>query len=290
MGELKIVISGDIGDLGPTEGKAVSYHWNPMYNVAGVLPWLLVAGVFVLFKENRRGHAWLILLPVLVFKGILVGINAILAAVAGMPAEVSIMFHTLADCLLIGFVMNWLLGERIGNRNRFVTWLLGVIVFAVVWGVSLFGIGTGQEAMVISIFIGVTVAVLMISFVLAGYLCRKKFGPVKFCLWTALWVFVLTNLLFFVIIAIQYASVGMGGIDFAMVLLQVLMVSGIYAGILIVALLPFEIILLANTFWRKRFEAVFGLKAPVPPASEEPEVQTDVDGELNHEAHEEHED
>ncbi|MHC5083968.1 MAG: hypothetical protein ACYTET_08545 [Planctomycetota bacterium] len=65
------------------------------------------------------------------------------------------------------------------------------------------------------------------------------------------------------------------------------MVSGIYAGILIVALLPFEIILLANTFWRKRFEAVFGLKAPTRPVFETPLVQTVESGEINHEAHEE---
>jgi hypothetical protein len=43
-------------------------------------------------------------------------------------------------------------------------------------------------------------------------------------------------------------------------LLQVLMVGLIYAGILIVGLLPFEIMLFKNIFWRMRFEAVFGLK------------------------------
>ena len=261
--------SGNIGDLGPKEGTAIIYNWNPLYNLAGLLPWLLIAAAFVLLKENRRGQALWILLPVLVFKGIMCGIIVLMSALAGMPSEISLLFHALADCLLVGFVLNWLLGERIGNRNRFMTWLLAIIVFAAVWGASLVSIGTGTEAMGVSVFIGITVSVLMISFALAAFLCRKTFGPVRFCLWMTLWVFVFTNGLFLVVALIQIATMGMQYA--AMMLLGILMGGGIYSGILLVGLLPFEIILFANGFWRKRFESVFGLKAPTPPVFE-PEV------------------
>ena len=287
FGELTIVASGEIGDLGPAEGEAIAYHWRPLYNLAGVLPWLLVVAAFVLLKENRRGQALWILFPVLVIKGILWGIVTLLS-VAGMPSQGLPLFHALADCLLIGFAMNWLLAERIGHRNRFAPWLLAVIVFAAVWGVSLVGIGTGIEAAGVSIMIGVTVAILMLAFALAGFHCRKTFGPIQFCLWTALWVLVFTVGLFLVVALIQIMSMGLQYA--AMMLLGILMVGGIYGGVLVVALLPFEIILLANTFWRKRFEAVFGIKAPTPPTFEGPAVQADVNGDINHEAHEEPED
>lgn len=266
FGELKIVASGDIGDLGPKEGTGITYNWSILYNVAGWLPWLLVIAALVLLKENRRGAAYLILLPVLVFKGILCGIIALMARFANMPSEIAMLFHTLADCLLVGFVLNWLLGERIGNRNRFVTWLLAIVIFAITWAVSLVSMGTGREAMQISIFIGMTVAILMLSFPLSGFKCRKAFGPVKFCLWMALWVVVFTYGLFLTVALIQSAFTGWKYIG--QMLLAISIGGGIYSGILIVALLPFEILLLANGFWRKRFEAVFGLKAPAPPTFE----------------------
>ena len=63
FGELKIVASCDIGELGPKEGAAILYHWSPLYNVLGMLPWLLVAAVFLFFKENRCGQTLWILLP-----------------------------------------------------------------------------------------------------------------------------------------------------------------------------------------------------------------------------------
>jgi hypothetical protein len=55
----------------------------------------------------------------------------------------------------------------------------------------------------------------------------------------------------------------MGGEYVVEMMLAILMSGGIYAGVLIVALLPFEIVLFVNSFWRKRFEAVFGLKKRV---------------------------
>ena len=51
--------------------------------------------------------------------------------------------------------------------------------------------------------------------------------------------------------------------------------------------LTYLIVLFFSPFWRKRFEAVFGLKAPTPPTFEGPAVQADVNGDINHEAHEE---
>ena len=219
-----------------------------------MLPWLVLAAAFVLFKENRCAKALWILLPVVLFRLLWAG----LAALMNIPSEVGTLFVSLIDSLLIGFVLNWLLAERIGNRNRFVTWLLALLLFALAYGVMLVNLGIGTEALQLSILIGLTVGILLVSFALAGFMCRKKFGPVRFSLWMAFGV-LLTTTGFFMVVAFIQVIVGHQSI--MMILLQVLMVSLIYAGILIAGLLPFEILLFVNGFWRKRFEAVFGLKA-----------------------------
>ncbi|MCX5636955.1 MAG: hypothetical protein NTX52_04580 [Planctomycetota bacterium] len=250
---MKVVVFSDIGELGAKEGTAVSYYWNPLYNFIGLLPWLLLAAAFLLFKENRCGQALWILLPVVLFRLLW----AAFAALMKIPSEASLVFISLIDCLSVGFVLNWLLAERIGNRNRFVTWLLALVLFALVYGVMVVNFGMGTEAIQVSIFVGLTVGILLVSFALAGFMCRKKFGPVRFSIWMAFWVLLMTNGFFMVVAFIQ---ISMSNISFMEMFLQVLMVGFIYAGILIAALLPFEILLFVNRFWRRRFEAVFGLR------------------------------
>lgn len=270
---MTIVASCDIGDLGSKEGTEISYYWNPIYNVLGVLPWLLLLGAFTLFKENRCGQTMWILLPVVIFRLLW----AAFAGLTGIPSEASSMFISLIDCLSVGFVLIWLLAERIGNRNRFVTWLLALLLFALSFGVMLVNLGMGIEAIQLSIFIALTVGIVMVSFPLAGFMCRKKFGPVRFSIWTAVWVLLLTNGFFMVFAIIQAA---MSDFPIMTLLLQVLLVGFVYAGILIAGLLPFEILLFVNRFWRKRFEVVFGLKTdPVPietvQMDEQPEPDTE---------------
>jgi MFS family permease len=181
-----------------------------------------------------------------------------------IPSEASSMFILLIDCLLIGFILNWLLAERIGNRNRFVTWILSLLVFVLVFctvalnfGMDLNSLSIPVEMIQLSIIIGLTVGILFVSFPLAGFLCRKRFGAVKFSLWMAFWVLATTMGFFLGVGIIEAASMSSSYIN---ILLQVLIVGLVYGGILIVGLLPFEIVLFTSSFWRKRFEAIFGLK------------------------------
>lgn len=212
-----------------------------------------MAGAVVLLRENRCRQALWIFLPAVLFRLLWAGF----VALTSLSSDISSLFISLIDCLLIGFVLNWLLAERIGNRNRFVTWLLALVLFGVAYGVTLVNIGLGIEAIQFSIFIGLTVGILLVSFALAGFLCRKKFGPVRFSVWMAVWVLV-TTVSFLMMFGV--AQVGLSSMSFAEIFIQILIAGLIYGGILITALLPFEIVLFKNAFWRKRFEAVFGLK------------------------------
>lgn len=253
FGKLTFITSCDIGDLGPKEGAAITYYWNPVYNIMGLLPWLLLVLAILLLPENRCVQVLWILLPAVIFRLLW----AAFARLMDVPSEASALFILMIDCLLVGFILNWLLSRRIANRNRFMTWLLGILIFGIAFGATIINTGLGLEAIQVSIFIGLTVGILMLSFPLAGLLCRKKFGPVRFSLWMAFWLLITTLGFFMTVGVIQAATINYSIMN---ILLQVLIVSLIYAAILIVGLLPFELVLFISGFWRKRFEAVFRLK------------------------------
>jgi hypothetical protein len=120
-------------------------------------------------------------------------------------------------------------------------------------------VGFEKQTLPVIILIGLTVGILMLSLPLAGFLCRKKFGPVKFSLWTAFWVLFMTTVFFMGVVVVQaliYSS-----LPFSQIIGQVLIFSSVYAAVLIAGLLPFEILLFSNTFWWKRFERIFGLNS-----------------------------
>lgn len=266
FGKLTIVPSCDLGDLGPTEGARAEYTWNPLVNLIGLAPWLVLVGLLVGLRENRHWQALWIVLPLIGFRLLWAGLARLMDA----PSEAVTLFAILIDCLLIGFAANWLLAERIGNRNRFVTWLLAWAIFGAVFGVALASFGVRIYLGQMVIILGVTAAVVMVSFVLAGFACRRKFGPVRFSLWMALWVLLTTVTM---ILSVILIPVVMSGISVTDMLAQVAVVSLVYAGIVIGGLLPFEVLLFVNRFWRRRFEAVFRLgrkeAQPTPEAESE---------------------
>ena len=65
LGDLRIVASGELGDLGPAEGQAVSFKWNLLYSLSGLVVWSILV-VALLARPNRSTQGWLILVPVLV--------------------------------------------------------------------------------------------------------------------------------------------------------------------------------------------------------------------------------
>lgn len=225
-----------------------------MYNVLGALPWLLLVLAFFLLKENRTPQAFWMLLPVVLCRLAWM----LFALLMKIPSEQGTVFVALIDCLIIALAVNGLLAQRIGNRNRFVTWLLGWLVFAVVYGAVVINLGFSSDTIQASIIMGITAAVLMISFSLASLLCRRKWRPVRFSLWMAFWLWLLSAGSFLSVMLIVSAMNGYS-VATADELSQVLIVSLVFTAIMAVGLLPFEILFFKNAFWRKRFEAIFGL-------------------------------
>ena len=239
----------------------------------GLVPWVLLAAVLVVLRENRRVGVLWIFIPAIVCKLLWVGLEK----ATGIPSEVGNMFVMIIDCVLIGLIVNLLAAERTAKRNRFVRWLLGGLIFMLIFCVELlniqFDLGMLTQVLSMLIMVGIIVGIFLTAFPLSCFLCQKKFGPVRFCLWMAMWILISTMSLFAILGLIQaviYSEM------YWSVVIQVFTAGLILGGVLIAGLLPFEIVVFVSPFWRKRFEMLSGLKTePVRVLEEEPEVDSD---------------
>ncbi|MCF7669123.1 MAG: hypothetical protein K9N48_05035 [Verrucomicrobia bacterium] len=243
--------------MGPTEGEPITYTWNPFYNLIWLLPWVLVILVIVLLPENRRAPVFWILIPLILLRILWAGLL--------YSFDLGIQLSPLVDSLLFGFTINWLLAERIGNRNRAATWLLACVVFAIVLALSV--IGLGNSALPAALAGAMTIGILIISLTLAAVFCRKKFYPSRFSVWTALWIIFLC-LPPFLFIALVNAFMSNNPI---MLLFHIATAYAIFALSIIGSLIPFEILLFSNRFWRHRFNMVFGLEIQEKPPEQNAE-------------------
>jgi hypothetical protein len=265
FGELKIVASQELGGLGAKEGEAVVYHWKWYYNASGLIIWLVLVLALVMIKANRNRRAWLILIP-------LVAVSllwTIFKKVAPLPSSYLSTSDPLFVSLVIGISVLLLLGHKIGNRNRFVTFLLAWVLMTVVGiagVISYSGLSFSQQAVGSVIVFAMTALAMLLAFVFAGRCCRKRYSNLRFMLWLAVWDVVVCEMIFLGYLAIAMVIMSMigdmpDGLRLSSVLLQ-LAVTGLVVGIcLYVILLPFMILAQRSGFFRERFYACLRLKS-----------------------------
>ena len=115
FGELRIVASQDIGELGPKEGKAVIYNWKWYYNVLPLLLLFTLVLLLVFVRANRTPCAWLIFVPLLIVNLLW----SLFAKVLGVGSADTAVFSVLFHSYVVGIAALWLLGHKIANRSRF---------------------------------------------------------------------------------------------------------------------------------------------------------------------------
>lgn len=259
FGELKIVASQEIGQLGPKEGEAVIYNWKWYYNVLRSLLWLGLIPLLVVVKGNRNPRAWLIFIPLVIVNLCWSIFTRFLGTGSISTAMFSVMFHSLA----VGIAALWLLGHKIGNRNRFVTFLLALAIMAVaaLAGVISYGMTDfSGQAPAILMFLAVLAFTMLLAFVLTGWRCRNRYGNLRFMLWLALWCVVTCVASMFVFILIMFAAGGVPISIFAL-LLSFLAAGLIFGLCAYVILLPYMILAFRSSFFRQRFYGCFRLPA-----------------------------
>lgn len=252
------------------KAEAVTYHFSRMYHVAGLVYGVPILLAFMALRENKTPAAFLILLPMLLVWG---GWKAF-SALMQMSGE-SVLMGTVVISILTGFTTVWLLGERVGNRHRAATFFGAAGILLASCALMLVEIGTPAYRLQIGLVVAFYLLILLVGFVIAGFLSRKQFGPVRFSLWLALGVLLATSCVFGILLTIQMFMY------FSVYLLWIyVIVVSFSTAVLWGGMLPFLVLFFVNDFWRHRFSAVMGLGGKTLPAAIPPASPCDISEEL----------
>jgi hypothetical protein len=268
---LKIVSSQDLGNLCPKDGVAVIYNWRWYYSVPSLALWVTLALSISLVKANRNPHALLVLVPLLIVNWLWL----ILKKMLGFSSADAEMFNMLFYSLTVGIAILWLLAHKLGNRSRFVTFLLSFTIMAVVGltgVISYGGLELSQQTVGALMLLAILVFAMLLGFVLTGWWCRKRYRPVSFMLWLAVWT-VAANLVSMLVVCSIVFIVHRVTVPIPTVLFLVSVEGLILSAFLYVVVFPYMILALRSSFYRERFYACLRLKSmptatgPVPEAS-----------------------
>ena len=248
--------SYDIGSLGIKEGTATIYPWKWYYSAPALGLWIVLALTILLVRDNRDPRILLIFIPIILVRLLWSRFIPVL----GIPSSIQAVFGVLVDALVVGLAMLWLLAYKLGNRNRFVSVLLAMIVLVAAYIVAIVSYQAWSSGVPFQIFVNQALGIvtILLVFVLAGCCCRKRYGPWRFMLWLAFWVIVISlveMIIFFLI------SERPSGEEFVRHIREVLIGSLIFAICIYILNLPFMILAFASPFFRGRFYAYFHLKS-----------------------------
>ena len=260
FGELRFVSSSDIGDLGLSQGLVVVYKWRWYHSIPSLTLWLVLAAALILIKANRTPRVLLILVPLLIVNVLWFLLTQIMDFNSSAGVE---MFNMMFNSLVAGVTFLWLFAPKLGRFNPWIAFFLAFALIAVLFLVgivSYLGLDFSQDAVVALAMLAVLTLAMLLGFVLAGRCCRKRYGPVRFMLWLAVWMVVvcLASMLVFyaIVFIIQQAPIPISTILF------VAAIVGLVLGVcLYVINLPYMILALWNSFFRERFHACLRLKA-----------------------------
>jgi hypothetical protein len=212
---------------------------------------VVLLGAIILVKANRHPRAIPILLPLLIINLLWFAMTSLLH----FPSSARMQFGPIIVSYTAAIAVLWLCAHKLGNRNRFVTFLLASGVAAglcLVGIVSYLGWGFSREAVASLIVLAVMVLVGLLAFALAGWCCRSHYGPVRFMLYLALW----TALVGLATTVSVYATVFLlqqAPVSFFIVLL-VAGSGGLVLGVCIYVInLSYMVFALRSPFFRERF-------------------------------------
>jgi len=249
-GDLRIVASADLGDLGPTDGKPVLYYFSPLYHAQGFIPWLLLPLPFIALKENRTAQAAWILAPVVLLSVVFWGVMTVLKPASGDAVQMSGLFRI----LLFGFSMIWLCADRIGNRGRLIAFALGALVYFGFLGANLLTSDLGKDAGTTASIAAMAILPVLLAFAAASLFSSRSFGRVRFLAVAGVALFVSFAI---ILLAVTVLFDPRGSIQSQ--ISQVAFASLFFSLAFLVGLTPFLALMWTNRFWRRRFACVTGI-------------------------------
>ena len=245
-------------------GKLVinNFEYYERLIVVDLVPWLILILTIILVKANRTPKALLILIPLLAANLI----RFVLKMFLRIPSSQDYLFDLPFVCLIVGISILMLLAHKRPSCNRFFTflWAVAVSVFigAAVY-LSSCGLTFNRDMMILIMFYLVGVLAVLIGFVFAAHCCRKYYSPIRFtiCLAFCTPAGAILAMLVYAAIVISIMAVTQSLPTSLISMVKLVLVVGLVSGgILYVIELPFIILTLNCSFFRKRFHECFRLK------------------------------
>jgi MFS family permease len=257
------VPSASLGDAGPQQREAANFDWEWSYSAPGLVIWLALILALVLPRTNRNLCILWIFVPLVIVNLLWLAFKQL----SGMPSSSAYQFDTVFHSVAVGIAVLWLVAsyfDRFGGFARFLM-SFGTLVAVACLGILSYSPEFSIEAAVflaMLVFLSITVLGATAT---AGKLCRRKYRPLRFMLWLALWTILgsLFTMSGFFIVGTLIMSSGLPGPSILAVILMLSLVGLICGLCLYVLNLPFMILGFANPFFRERFCACLGLQ-PIP--------------------------
>lgn len=260
FGELKIVPSADIGELGPSEGTIITYNWMWYNNVTGLFLWIALLSAILFVKANRNRHVLLIFIPIFLVYFLSHGFFKLLNAPSAEASQMGIVITSYAT----GLSALWLLAQKFKSKNNFVTFFFAFVVaagFAIIGLISNSGWDLDMQGILFLLIQIIMIFAVLLAFILARRGCRKRYSGIKFMLFLALWMLVICIVGMF---AFYFILLGIQGVSIEFEVILVASIAGLVVGLICYFVnLPFMILGFVSPFFRERFYTCLHLK-PIP--------------------------
>jgi hypothetical protein len=246
--------------------------------VSGWVLWAVLVLTFVLVKANRSRRALLILIPLLILSLLWLGFKKVMA----IPTSAEVIFDPTIYSLIVSIAVVFLLGHKFGGRNRFVTFLLTLGVMAAVLTISFisnFGTEFFRESLAVVIIFALLALPMLLGVVLTGWRCRKRYSSLRFMLWLAVWVLVVSATFMLTYLGIMVISSGIG-ISSGQLTIMFLTYSLVISVFSYVILLPYMILAFRSGFFRERLYALLHLESMSGSAEAEADSNKVEEGDL----------
>jgi len=249
--------ASDLGNLGQQQGQAASFDWKLYYSAAGWIVWLALILAFIAPKANRKVRILLILAPLIIVNFLW----WLFVRYASMNSTDELEFGVIFNSMAVAVTVLWLTANSFTKYSGAVRFLLSLVTVIVIAGLGTLSYSTefsNEMSLFLVLFVFMTLTMLA-AISLSRSLCAGKYHPVRFMLWLALWmplVSLISTLGFFIVASIITLS---GPGPFKAVLMFTL--AGLIFGLCLYVLnLPYFILGFAHPFFRMRFCAAVGLK------------------------------
>ena len=173
---------------------------------------------------------------------------------SGSTVQLNVMFTT----IVVGFSLICLLSERIGSRNRFVTFILVVLIYFGFLGINLLSNGFDKDIIFIEYLAATSIPSIILASIIAALNLSKPISKARFIIYPAAALFSSQLIIISAIMFLHYSS------PVKSITSEALFFSFFSSLIYLVGLLPFLVLLFKNPFWRKRFESLTGIRSNIP--------------------------